>query len=195
MVSLGETAGFLMPVAAILVMGDRLDGWGPIVLLLAAGAAEGAVLGWSQALVLGRVLSEFSRRDWVVRTALAAVVAWSIGITPSALEPVWQQWPGAVQAMAALDAGVLLLLTIGVAQWTVLRRHLAGSARWIAWTAAGWLAGLGLFLIVATPLWHPGQHPVLVAGIGVLAGVSMAVAMAAVTGWGVVRLLSHQQGR
>ena len=187
-VSLGLVVGLVVPLTAALVVADRVDGW-PLILLLAAGAGGGALLGWAQALVLRGLLSDFRCRDWVVRTAFAAGVAWSIGLAPTALDPVWQQWPGAVQAMAALDVLAVLLLAVGVAQWTVLRRHLRGGVRWIAWTAAGWLAGLGAFSLVAIPLWHPGQHPVLVVLVGVVAGVGMAVVTAAVTGWGVVRLL------
>lgn len=188
-VALGQVAAFTLPLTAALVVADRADGWARLLVLMAAGAGGGALLGWAQALVLRGALAGFRRRDWVVRTALAAGVAWSIGLAPTALEPIWQQWPGAVQAMAALDAVAVLLLAVGVAQWTVLRRHLRGSGQWIAWTAAGWPAGLAVFFLVAIPLWHPGQHPVLVGIVGVLAGAGMAVATAAVTGWGVIRLL------
>lgn len=36
---------------------------------------------------------------------------------------------------------------------------------------------------ITSPLWHPGQHPVLVAGIGAVGGSVMAATMAASTGW------------
>jgi hypothetical protein len=45
---------------------------------------------------------------------------------------------------------------------------------------------------VAIPLWQPGQRAVLAVGIGALGGCLMALAMAAVTGWGLVRLLRVQ---
>jgi Ca2+-transporting ATPase len=86
-------------------------------------------------------------------------------------------------------------VSIGAAQWTVLRRVLPGSGWWIGWTSAGWLAGMAVLLGVATPLWHPGQDVVLVAAIGALGGVGMAATMAAVTGWGLVRLLRSAQPR
>ena len=97
--------------------------------------------------------------------------------------------PAAAQIAVIAPAGVVLLLTIGTAQWTVLRRHVPRAGAWIGWTALGWVAGLGVFLAVATPLWHPDQSPLTVACIGALAGLAMAVAMATVTGWGLVRLL------
>jgi hypothetical protein len=54
---------------------------------------------------------------------------------------------------------------------------------------------MAVLLGVATPLWHAGQDVVLVAAIGALGGVGMAATMAAVTGWGLVRLLRSAQVR
>ena len=86
----------------------------------------------------------------------------------------------------------MLLAGIGIAQWSVLRSVVPGAVRWIGWTALAWLAGLTVFLLVATPLWQPGQPRWLIAAIGVLAGALMALTMAAATGWGVVRLLAAE---
>jgi Ca2+-transporting ATPase len=182
-VFLGETLGFLVPVLAV-VLG--LPAWA----LLVAGAGEGAVLGIAQALVLRTVLVGFPTATWTVRTALAASCAWALGLAPSETAGTWQGWPPAAQVAVAVPAGLLLLASIGGAQWTVLRRRVPGAHRWIGWTALAWLAGLTVFLLVASPLWQPGQPPWLTAGIGVLAGSLMAVSMAAVTGWGLVRLLA-----
>jgi hypothetical protein len=38
-------------------------------------------------------------------------------------------------------AGGLLLASIGLAQWLVLRRHVAGSAVWVVANALAWVAG------------------------------------------------------
>jgi Ca2+-transporting ATPase len=89
---------------------------------------------------------------------------------------------------------VVLLLSIGVAQWTVLQRLVPRAGRWIGWTALGRLAGLAVFTAVATPLWLPGQAPWPTAVIGVGAGASMAATMAAVTGEGLVRLVGGRGG-
>jgi Ca2+-transporting ATPase len=162
--------------------------------MVLAGAGEGAVLGLAQGSVVRRQLPGLSSRDWTARTSAAAAVAWALGMAPSSLGDTVQRWSPAVQVIVMAPAAVALLLAIGAAQWTVLRRHVAGAAAWIGWTALGWLAGLGLFLAVATPLWRPGQGVALVAGIGVLAGFLMAVTMAAVTGWGLLRLLRPRSG-
>jgi Ca2+-transporting ATPase len=187
--TLGELVGFLIPVAVVSAGADELAGPLRFLLVVLAGAGEGAVLGWAQSRVLRPLLPGLSTRAWTARTAAAAALAWTIGMGPSSLGAVFDGWTPAVRVAVAVPAGLLLLVSIGAAQWTVLRRVLPGSGRWIGWTSAGWLAGLAVLLAVATPLWHPGQDVVLVAAIGALGGVAMAATMAAVTGWGLVRLL------
>jgi hypothetical protein len=188
-VTAGETLGFTAPaVAGVLAPALPGDGW-RWVLLLTAGAVEGSLLGWAQCRVLRRRLTDFPSRRWIVRTALAAAGAWAIGLAPSSLAPVLEAMPAVAVAVLGVIGGMLLLLSIGLAQWTVLRPLVPGAARWIGWTALGWCAGLTVFTLVATPLWQPGQPPLLIALIGVLAGLLMAATAAAVTGWGLVRLI------
>ena len=196
--TLGELIGFLVPVAAVSAGADALPGPLRFLLVVLAGAGEGAVLGWAQSRVLRPLLPGLSTTAWTARTAAAAALAWALGLAPSSLGAVFDDWAPAVRVAVVVPAGGLLLLSIGAAQWTVLRRVLPGSVRWIGWTAAGWLAGLAVLLGVATPLWHPGQDVVLIAASGALGGVGMAATMAAVTGWGLVRLLRsgpHQPHR
>jgi hypothetical protein len=90
----------------------------------------------------------------------------------------------------AVPAGAVLLCSIGVAQWTVLRRHVPGAGWWIVWTAAGWIVALGVFTLVTTPLWQPAQGAATVSLIGALGGVLMAIAMSVVTGAGLRRVLA-----
>jgi hypothetical protein len=187
--TVGELLGFLIPVAVVSAGADGAPAPLRLLLVVLAGAGEGAVLGWAQSRVLRPLMPGLSTTAWTVRTAAAAALAWIIGMGPSTLGGVFDHWTPGVRLVVAVPAALLVLLSIGAAQWTVLRRVLPGSARWIGWTAAGWLAGLAVFLAVAPPLWHAGQGVVEVAAIGALAGVGMASAMAAVTGWGLVRLL------
>jgi len=84
---------------------------------------------------------------------------------------------------------ILLLGSIGTAQWSVLRRELSGAGMWVPATAVAWIAGLLAFLGVATPLWEPGQQLGLTIAIGALAGLVMATIVAAVTGAAFIRLL------
>ncbi|MEV5437503.1 hypothetical protein AB0K80_16035 [Streptomyces sp. NPDC052682] len=154
--------------------------------LVGAGMAEGALLGGAQAHVLHQVLPDLRRRHWVTATAVAAGCAWLLGLLPSAVVPHVGGWP--VAAGLAVVDGLLLLLSLGIAQWWVLRRHVLGAGTWIWATAVAWLAGLVVFCSAAMPLWHPGQSPVVIAGIGALAGMLMAGTVAAVTGAALVRL-------
>jgi hypothetical protein len=186
-VSVGESLGFLAPAAAQ-VASAALWPATTVPLLVLAGFAEGAVLGWFQVRVLKTRLRAVSIRRWVVLTGAAAVVAWLAGLLTFSSEG-WQGWPAAAQiTTGALAAGVLLV-SIGLAQWLELRRHVPGAWRWIAGTAAGWAVGLGVFMAVATPLWQPGQDLWLTAVIGIGAAVLMAVAMSVVTGLVLVRIL------
>lgn len=185
-VSVGEAVGFVAPALAQLAFAES-----PVArpALIIAGAVEGAVLGWTQATVLRVRLPALSRQRWVVATALGAAVAWFIGLLPAEWADVWQDWPVTVQVLAGSLLALLLLGSLGFAQWFELRRHLLGAGWWIAGSAAAWCAGLAVFFGVATPLWQPGQPTGLVLMVGLLAGLAMAITMALVSGLVLVRLL------
>jgi hypothetical protein len=188
-VSSGELVGFCFPA---LVGGLLREETPQLVLgaMVLAGAAEGTVLGWSQARVLRYRLLGLDERRWVAATAFAAAAAWFVGMLPSTFYGTWSAWPTPVVALVFAAGGAFVLLVIGAAQWLELRRHVPHAARWIAVTAAGWGAGLLVFTAVTTPLWQPGQGTPLIAAIGVVGGGLMAVTMAAVTGVGLRRLLA-----
>ncbi|KSZ57770.1 hypothetical protein Z045_17090 [Rhodococcus pyridinivorans KG-16] len=188
-VTAGEAVGFAVPAAVGVLTRD--SAWA-FPLLLGAGAIEGAILGISQAAVLHRQLPQLSGRRWVALTAAAAMAAYAIGLLPSALAAWWTSWPLIVQVLFFGAGAVVLLTSIGLAQWLELRRHLADATWWIFGTALSWLVGLAVFFAVAPPFWHPGQSPVLTVMIGLLAGAGMALAMAAVTGTTMVVLLRRQ---
>ncbi|POH66856.1 hypothetical protein C3B59_07455 [Cryobacterium zongtaii] len=178
-VSLGESVGFLVPALAQLAFAGS-----PVLApaLILAGAAEGTVLGWTQATVLRSRVPALNRRRWVGATAIAGAAAWFIGLLPAEWAEVWQRWPAAAQLTAGILLAAVLLCALGFAQWFELRRHLRGAGWWILGSAGAWGAGLAVFFAVATPLWQPGQPGALILLIGVLAGMFMAVAMALVSG-------------
>ncbi len=189
-VGLGESAGFLAPaLTESATIGLPAVN---VAALVAAGAVEGAVLGWAQAHVLRGPVPALSRAAWVGGTAVAAAFALFVGLLPSSGADIWSSWPTGLVVGSAVVAGVLLLGSIGFAQWLELRRHLARSGWWILGSAAAWCVGLGVFFAVATPLWQPGQPLPLIVAIGVLAGILMAASMAAVSGLALVRLLGSQ---
>ncbi len=187
-VTAAEFAGFAVPALVGALVADA-----PAAVVLtvvpAAGAVEGALLGTGQAVVLRRALPGLPLRRWIAVTAAAAVVAYVLGLLPSTLADAWAAWPPALSAALAVLLGGALLASIGTAQWTVLRRFVPRAGRWIAATAAAWLAGLAVFLAFTMPLWQPGQPVAATVAIGVAGGLLMAATTAAVTGLALRRLL------
>ncbi|MBH0781738.1 hypothetical protein [Nocardia bovistercoris] len=184
----GEFLGFVVPAAMGAATSDAAMPITATVMLI-AGAIEGGVLGWFQARVLRSVIAGFHSAEWIVATVSGALVAWSLGVVPM-LTDGFADLSVFVVVPAVVLGGAVLLLSIGVAQWAVLRRYVSGAARWILATALAWAGGLAAFTAFTTPLWQPGQPYAVVVLIGVVGGVLMAAVMAAITGWFLVRLLS-----
>lgn len=192
-VTVAEVLGFVAPAVAGALTADA----GPAVALpalLLTGAVEGAVLGLGQGVVLRAAVPGLPVRRWVAATTAGAVLAYVLGMLPATAYGAAASWPPAALAVVGGLLGALLLGSIGTAQWLVLRRHVPGSASWIATTALGWACGLAAFLVICTPLWRPGQSPALTVAVGVLGGLVMAATMAVITGVGLVRLLARIPG-
>ena len=189
-VTAAEFAGFAVP-ATVAVLTAHAPAPVAVVAVVGAGAVEGAMLGWGQATVLRRTIPAVSARRWIAATSIAAVIAYALGLAPSTFAATVRTWPPALIAGAGLVIGSALLATIGTAQWLILRHHVGHARRWILTTALAWLAGLGVFLGFAMPLWQPGQSTALIIGIGVAGGLLMAGTTALFTGAALRRLLSR----
>ncbi|MCU7731004.1 hypothetical protein ODJ79_45440 [Actinoplanes sp. KI2] len=181
-VTLGEFAGFSVP-AVVGAVTAEAPATVAVAAVVAAGAVEGAMLGWAQASVLVRVLPGLRAGRWIVATACGAVLAYVVGMSPSAAAELGL--PASVLIGLAPVLALVLLLSIGTAQWLVLRRIVRRSAGWIAVTALAWTVGLGVFLAFSMPLWHPGQATTTIVAIGVAGGLLMAATTSAITGFGV----------
>ena len=189
----GEVLGFVAPA----VLGMVSAGWSSrqaIPTMVAAGAVEGLMLGGAQAHALAPFVPGLRSARFAVGTALAAALAYLLGMLPSALGPQVVEAPRAVVVLAGSVGGVVLLGSIGAAQWLELRRHTVKAWTWIATTAAAWLLGLAAFLLIAMPLWKPGQGAAVVVAIGLVAAAAMATTVAVVTGLALRRLLLHGDG-
>jgi hypothetical protein len=189
-VAAGEFVGFVAPATVGAVTATA--GADPVVTYLsmaAAGAVEGACLGAAQAWALRRHLPHLAAAPFILGTAAAAVFAYLVAMLPSTLGDRWAAVPVPLMMVAVAIGSVAGLASIGTAQWLVLRRTAPGTGWWVVTTAGAWLAGLAAFLLVATPLWQPGQPIALIIAIGVLAGAVMAVTVAALTGLAAVRLV------
>jgi hypothetical protein len=183
-----EAAGFTFPAVAGVATRDARDGVAYVALVL-AGLVEGAALGWSQAHVLSRAIGQLSVRRFTRNTSVGAALAYAIAMAPTVAGDAVGGWPVVVQIGLGVVLGSALLASIGTAQWLELRRNLPHSASWILTTGGSWLVGLGLFLGIATPLWHEGQQTALTVVIGAATGLVMAASVAALTGLAVLRLL------
>jgi hypothetical protein len=189
-VTAGEFVGFTVPATAGALLAEAPTGvMAPA--LVGAGLVEGAVLGWAQARVLHRELPRLAVGRFVVATAGAAGFAYAVALLPVVLGERVTGLPWPLLGGLAAVLATLLLASIGIAQWLVLRAVLPRSAGWVATTAGAWAVGLGAFTALTTPLWQPGQPVALVVAIGVFGGLVMAAVVAALTGAALVRLLSR----
>jgi hypothetical protein len=198
-VTLGEAVGFTVPAAVgVAVTGAS---WGPLATLVAivlAGSVEGAMLGAAQADCLYRWRVLPVRRLWIVATSVGAAVAWSLGMLPSTVNLRWT----AATAVGAGVGGLMLLTSLPLAQYFVLRDHVKRAALWIPINIAAWLLGIA-WTLAPSPVVDqstPTGALILIYGI---AGLCMAATVAVVTGVGMIRLLQSpveladrsQQGR
>ena len=197
-VTLGEAVGFTVPAAVgVAVTGS----WGPLATLVAivlAGSVEGAMLGAAQADCLYRWQVLPVRRWWIAATSVGAAVAWSLGMLPSTFNLRWT----AATAVVAGVGGLMLLTSLPLAQYFVLRDHVRRAALWIPINIAAWLLGIA-WTLAPSPVVDqstPAGALILIYGV---AGFCMAATVAVVTGVGIIRLLQSpvelddrsQQGR
>lgn len=179
--TLGEGLGFA--VVALTGVTVALTAVPPVlaaVVLLTAGAVEGALLGAGQVHALGALpISRSSLRAWIPLTSLAAVAAWCIGLLPSLLPRLDWSSP-AVWVMAGL-LGLVLLATIPTAQLVVLRRLVRRPWRWLPANMLGWAVGLGWTMAVS-PLVDSGTAVPMIVALYATAGGLMALTVAAATG-------------
>lgn len=135
-VSLAEAVGFFSPIAVGLA--TYWAGWpagAQAAAVLAAGTVEGVCLGSGQALALPLTVD---RPRFVALTAIAALLAWSVGLGISALAPT----APVAAALLGLVAGPAALLGMGGLQWLELGRHARGAGAWIGFTALAWTLAL-----------------------------------------------------
>ena len=184
-VTLGEAVGFSVPAAVgVAVTGAS---WGPLATLVAivlAGSVEGAMLGAAQADCLYRWRVLPARRWWIVATSVGAAVAWSLGMLPSTFD---LRWTAATVVVAGVG-GLMLLTSLPLAQYFVLRDHVRRPALWIPINIAAWLLGIA-WTLAPSPVVDqstPAGALILIYGI---AGLCMAATVAVVTGVGMIRLL------
>ncbi|MEW9531762.1 nitroreductase/quinone reductase family protein [Microbispora sp. NPDC049125] len=187
-VTLGELAGFAIPAVVAASVASAGSALLQALAIVAAGVAEGTILGLAQAYALRSALPWVPTTAWVRATAGGAAISWTIGAVPVVLGDRFLDLP----PLGLIVLGVALLTAMGGLQWRVLAGRLPRSGWWVAATAGAWLTALGVFLAVTTPLWREGRPGWLISAIGVLGGGAMAVTVAALTGLAFTRLAASE---
>ncbi len=192
----GELVGFAVPAAAMPLVAKVLQGMSATTQALVtlgaaalAGAVEGASLGLAQTLVLRCCISDLAWWEWVRNTSLAAALAYIVGMMPSALMDLLRLSPVAF-ALSWVLVGPMLLVSIGFAQWLVLRRHVRKAGQWVLANAIAWLAGL-IVPFVGIALVPDGSPVAAYVAAGIASGVLMGTVVGMVTGIALLRLLEQ----
>jgi hypothetical protein len=168
--------------------------------MIAAGTLEGAIVGFSQWLVLRRRLHRLGQREWILATAIGAFVAWALGMAPSTLmamkpnagsAPPPEMSDAVTYAFAAV-MGAALGTILGIPQWRALRGHVAGAALWVWANAAAWAVGMPVVFIGAGA--SPVGAPALSIALTVIVTIAAAGASAgAIHGVALLWLLRQRQ--
>ena len=186
--TIGELVGFggipVIGTAIALSVTTEIDAdLQSIILYLIAvigGFGEGAVLAWFQLRVLGACLPKLNPNRWILATGTAASIAWMLGLLAPTLDDLFGL-SAQIQLAIWIPAGVLILLSIGLAQAIVLRGIVARPQRWIVASAFGWL--LGLPWTFALPAMLPETAAVAIwVTTFVIAGILMGLTVGLITG-------------
>ncbi len=191
---LGESLGFLIPVTAFAVAAALgLSAWSAWGVLVVFGAGEGALLGLGQALGARYSRAEVPIGSWVAATAVAASVAWAIGMLPSTLADLGAEidWASPATWAIAAPAALALLATIPLAQRPLLARAgVPGSWWWLPINMGAWLVGIA-FTFLPSPWVDETTPAALTFALFAVAGVLMATTVAVLTGLGLRAMLRN----
>ncbi len=195
--ALGELGGFLAPVAVgvvgALIIGEATTPAGIIATLLFAavgGIGEGSILAAWQAAALKKRLPDLNRARFIGYTAIAASLAWVVGMSPSTIGGS-VQIPAWLWIVIGIIGVPFFLVSIGGAQWLELRKHIKKAWIWILANAIAWPVGvmipvLGIQLVPDTSaVW-------IFILAAIISGVLMGAAVGAITGLFLLKLLENR---
>ncbi|MFH1684170.1 MAG: hypothetical protein ABIA67_04735, partial [Candidatus Margulisiibacteriota bacterium] len=178
--TVGELVGFSVPtLIGWLAVAFGASDLGMIGIMAIAGMGEGACFSFAQWLVLKRYIKNLEKQ-FILYTAIAAGIAWIIGMIPSSIGdpttlPLTILIPGAIVLI------IFFLLSIGTAQWLVLRKHVKKAGWWILANAIAWPLGVAMTFIPITLV--PDNSPMFLwVAAGILGGIMMGATVGAITG-------------
>ena len=173
-VSVAEAVGFAIATGVgVATIATGMTGVWALVAVVAGGALEGAALGTGQYLAMGS--GRPRPAPWIVGTSAAAAFAWLLGMLPSTLALDLGS-PATIAALAA--GGLVLLASIPLTQWLVLRRR--GTFAWVPVNMGAWAIAI-LWTFAPSPIIDERSPIGLVVALYVVAGLLMAVTISALT--------------
>ena len=181
-VTLGATLGWAFPMLAFLSVDERAPRTLAVTLLL-TGAAGGVVFALAQVCILRRWLSAFPVLGWVMATAVAAVIEWTVMMLAVVYGDRVAVLPGITQAPIVVAGMLAATFALGVCQWLVLRRWSDEAVLWVWANAVAWVMGTTAFVAVAHSI-HGTIPPTSTTAVvlTVVAAVVRGVVIALITG-------------
>jgi hypothetical protein len=180
--------------------GSALAAVGSGLLMVAAGAIEGLVVGLAQWWAMREGFPSIRRGLWVVATLVGALTAWFLGSIPSTVMSLGGEGAGTPAAepptwlvllLAAL-MGAVLGIVLALPQWFVLRRSVPRAAWWLPANSAAWLLGMAIIFAAVDLAFGMGSPVGAVLAMGLALALTGAV-VGAVHGLVLVRLASGQR--
>jgi hypothetical protein len=187
--TIGELVGFAVPtIIGLIAVALKVSDIMMVPVMAVAGMGEGACFSFAQWLVLRKYIKNIEKQ-WILYTAIAAGLAWIIGMLPSSLgDP--SKLPIQILVPAITILGIFFLLSIGTAQWLVLKKHVQKAGWWITANAIAWPLGVATTFIPITLV--PDGAPIgLWIAAGITGGIMMGATVGAITGWFLVKLLPN----
>ncbi len=165
----------------------------PVISMIIAGFAEGYILGIIQAIPLHQSLPQISGKSWALRTAAGSAVAWGVGMTlgPILSERYFSHF-GVLSVIVGLLFLVILAGILGVAQWTLLRKHFKDAWIWIGYTILGWGIGL-VFSFSGTGMIEENTPIAITITISLLSGLLVGAVSSFFTGLYLRKKLAEQE--
>ncbi len=155
--ALGELFGLGLTFVVIALVSSRLaeqGGAGPVlvsfVATVASGAIEATLVGLAQWWAMRPWFPTIGRSEWWRATLVGVLVAYGLGYLPSTLMSLGEPTPSApvteppqfLILLLAAGLGVVAGAILALAQWLVLRRHVARAGLWLAGNMLAWLVGM-----------------------------------------------------
>jgi len=171
-----------------------------VAVLYTVGLLQGIVLGFAQWLVLRHYIKHVGK--WIAVTAIAATIAWLLGIKAIALLSfflVLDHAGTAEMRTLALARGVFLVGAwtggvLGLAQWLVLREHIRRGSWWVFANAIAWACGL-LVAFVGTTFMTFDRFDLATALASAANGVTAGAVVGGITGIALLWLLKPRLKR